>query len=173
MTKEAVREAAEGAPASPMTASMKLEQELAKKDTAMLDLQRRVEGESAGIRVRVGGASEASGMQGSSDQSSSEVVVFVRVVAKVYFDSFPCSLDSADTGELCKNAGVSCFLDRNLSLCRCWGVYAVVEKHVTHEERLGASARKPLRDLSWLGSETTHVLLACRPSVKETRTDKA
>lgn len=46
MTKEAMREATEGAPTSPMTATMKLEQELAKKDTAMLDLQRRVEGES-------------------------------------------------------------------------------------------------------------------------------
>lgn len=56
-TKEALREAAEGAPAPPMTASMKLEQELAKKDTAMLDLQRRVEGESrrlGGIRGKVG-----------------------------------------------------------------------------------------------------------------------
>lgn len=54
MAKEALREvqAAEGgggAPASPMTASMKLEEELAKKDTAMLDLQRRVEGESSTV----------------------------------------------------------------------------------------------------------------------------
>lgn len=49
MTKEAMREAAEGAPTSPMTPTKKLEQELAKKDTAMLDLQRRVEGELGGV----------------------------------------------------------------------------------------------------------------------------
>lgn len=58
MTKEAMREAAEGPSASPMTASMKLEQELAKKDTAMLDLQRRVEGELSTARGKVGAASE-------------------------------------------------------------------------------------------------------------------
>lgn len=70
MTKAAMREAAEGAPASPMTASMKLEQELAKKDTAMLDLQRRVEGEpidSMGypVRIKVGLAREWSGIDAS------------------------------------------------------------------------------------------------------------
>lgn len=66
MTKEAMREAAEGA---PMTASMKLEQELAKKDTAMLDLQRRVEGELdwcrlGSARVKVCVASESSETHG-------------------------------------------------------------------------------------------------------------
>ncbi len=44
LVKEAMRGEKEASP-GPTSAAMKLEQELAEKDTAMLDLQRRVEGE--------------------------------------------------------------------------------------------------------------------------------